>query len=142
MPLLALTVVGLMLLGNLFSGVLSAPSQELIVSAEAAQPAAPYAHPVNLQTEMSASMFHGTVQAIDGETLRVTVRTDFGRLVPVALESCEIIQRLRIGDRVRLDVDVQGVVRALEKTDSYLAKDPQMPNASARTNGRCPEASI
>ncbi len=142
MPLLALTVVSLMLLGGVFAGQPPAPAQELITPTEAAQPAAPYAHPVNLQTEMSASMFHGTVQAIDGDTLRVTVRTDFGRLVPVALESCEIIQRLRIGDRVRLDVDAQGTIRALEKTDSYLARDPQTPNSSARTNGRCPEGSI
>ncbi|MGH7260722.1 MAG: hypothetical protein ACREI9_08590 [Nitrospiraceae bacterium] len=133
MPLLALTVIGLMLLGNVFAGSPDAPAQE---------PAAPYAHPVNLQTEMSAPMFHGTVQAIDRKTLRVTIRTDFGRLVPVALESCEIVQRLRIGDRVRLDVDAQGAVRALEKADSYLATDAHTPRSSTATNGRCPEASL
>ena len=133
MPLLALTAIGLMLLGNIFAGSPDALAQE---------PTAPYAHPVNLQTEISAPMFHGTVQAIDRETLRVTIQTDFGRLVPVALESCEIVQRLRIGDRVRLDVDAQGVVRALEKADSYLAKDLHTPRSSAGTNGRCPEASI
>jgi len=141
MPLLALTVISLMLLGNLFSGTPSAPTSELIAPAETAQPAAPYAHPVNLQAELSAPMFHGTVQAIDRETLRVTVRTDFGRLVPVALENCEIVQRLNVGDRVRLDVDAQGVVRTLEKTDSHLAEALRAPRSATRTNGRCPEAS-
>jgi hypothetical protein len=75
-------------------------------------------------------MFLGTVQAIDREALRVTIRTDFGRLVPLTVERCEIIQRLRIGDRVRLDVDAQGVVRALET-----------PRRSAETGSRCQEAS-
>jgi hypothetical protein len=142
MPLLALTVISLMFLGSLFSGVPSAPTSELIAPAEAVESAAPSAQPVNLQTEISAPMFHGTVQAIDRETLRVTVLTDFGRLVPVALENCEIVQRLNVGDRVRLEVDAQGVVRALEKTDSHLAKDPQTPGSPAMMNGRCPETSI
>ena len=115
MPALALTVIGLTLLGNAFVG----------------EPFEPYAGLVNLQTELSAPMFHGTVQAIDRDALRVTIRTDFGRLVPVTVERCAIIQRLRIGDRVRLDVDAQGVVRAL--------KTPRSP---AGASGRCPEDSI
>jgi hypothetical protein len=115
MPVIALTVIGLILLGNVLAGEPAAP---------------PSAHPVNLQTELSAPMFHGTVQAIDREALRVTIRTDFGRLVPVTVERCEIIQRLRIGDRVRLDVDAHGVVRALAT-----------PPSPAGTRGRCPEVS-
>jgi hypothetical protein len=130
MPVIALIVVGLMLLGNVFAGGLSTPSQEQELTAPASA-AEPPARLVNLQTELSAPMFHGTVQAIDREALRVTIRTDFGRLVPVTVERCEIIQRLRIGDRVRLDVDAQGVVRALET-----------PRSPAGASGRCPEASI
>ncbi len=142
MPVLALAVVGLILLGNLFSDAPSTPTSELIAPAEAAQPAAPYAHSVDLQTELSAPMFHGTVQAIDRETLRVTIRTDFGRLVPVALENCEIIQRLNVGDRVRLDVDAQGVAHVLEKIDSYLTTDSHALRSSDGTSGSCPKSSI
>jgi hypothetical protein len=129
MPVIALTVIGLMLLGNVLAGGRSAPSleQELTAPVEAAEPRAGV---VNLQTELSAPMFHGTVQAIDRKALRVTIRTDFGRLVPVTVERCETIQHLQIGDRIRLDVDAQGVVRALET-----------PHPTAGLGSRCPEAS-
>ena len=81
---------------------------------------APQTTPVALTPELSAPMFHGVVQAIDRSALRVTIRTDFGRLVPVAVDSCDLIQGLQIGDRVRLAVDTQGIVYALESTGAPL----------------------
>lgn len=139
MPSRLLAATSLLLIGSALESVASAPVQEpartpLVQSA-------PQARPVNLETEISAPMFHGTVHTIDRATLRVTIQTDFGRLVPVAVESCEIIHWLRIGDRVRLDVDTQGIVRALEKTGAYLATVPNTSVPSAWLPGRCPEPS-
>lgn len=139
MPSRLLTAISLLLIGSALESVTPAPAQEpartpLVQSA-------PQARPINLETEISAPMFHGTVHTIDRATLRVTIRTDFGRLVPVAVESCEIIHWLHIGDRVRLDVDTQGIVRALEKTGAYLATVPNTPIPSAWLPGRCPEPS-
>lgn len=134
MSLLTPAVLSLMLLGTALGGPTPVPSQETI----AASP--PQAMPVTLTPELSAPMFHGTVHLIDRQALRVTVRTDFGRLVPVKVGSCEIIQWLRIGDRVRLDVDAQGIVRALEKPGEGSASAPGMPLPSARQPDRCPEA--
>lgn len=139
MPSRLLTATSLLLIGSALGSVAAAPAQEpartpLVQSV-------PPARPVNLKTELSAPMFHGTVHTIDRATLRVTIRTDFGQVVPVAVESCEIIHWLRIGDRVRLDVDMQGIVRALEKTGAYLATVPNTSIPSAWLPGRCPETS-
>lgn len=139
MPSRLLTATSLMLLGSALGSVASTPAQE-----PARTPlvqTAPHARPINLETEISAPMFHGTVHIIDRATLRVTIRTDFGRVVPVAVESCEIIHWLRIGDHIRLDVDAQGVVRALVKTGAYLTTPPSTPLPSAWLPGRCPETS-
>jgi hypothetical protein len=132
MPILQLTAIGTLLLGSILGNPASAPAPSAHIT--------PKAQPVILQTEISAPMFHGTVRAIDRAALRVTVQTDFGRLVPVAVGNCEILQRLHIGDHVRLDVDAQGVVRALEKTGVSRAT---VPNTAppARQPGRCPESS-
>ncbi|MBI5776479.1 MAG: hypothetical protein HY444_03725 [Nitrospirae bacterium] len=139
MPSRLLTAASLLLIGSALGSVASAPAQEpartLLVQS------VPHARPINLETEISAPMFHGTVHIIDRATLRVTIRTDFGRLVPVAVESCAIIHWLHIGDRVRLDVDTQGIVRALEKTGAYHATVPNAPTPSAWLPGRCPEPS-
>lgn len=133
MPLLTLAVLGLMLLGTVLGSPKPAPSQEL------AAVTAPQATPVALTPELSAPMFHGTVQAIDQNALRVTIQNDFGRLVPVAVESCDLIQGLQIGDRVRLAVDAQGLVYALETTGASLPSTPDKPVSSARLPGHCPE---
>jgi hypothetical protein len=139
MPNRLLTTTSLLLIGSALGSVASAPAQEpartpLVQSA-------PHARPINLETEISAPMFHGTVHTIDRATLRVTIRTDFGRLVPVVVESCEIIHWLHIGDRVRLDVDTQGIVRALEKTGAYLTTTPNTLIPSDSLPGRCLETS-
>jgi len=139
MPSRLLTVTGLLLIGSALGSGASAPAQEPAPMLRAQS--APHVWPINLEPDISAPMFHGTVHTIDRATLRVTIRTDFGRLVPVAVESCDIIQRLRLGDHVRLDVDAQGVVRALEKTGAYRATVPNTSTRSAWLPGRCPEAS-
>jgi hypothetical protein len=113
----------------------SAPAQDPAQHSEPAVHSPDLTRPVNLRTEISAPMFRGTVFAIDRTTLRVTVRTDFRRLAPGAVEHCEALARLRIGDRVRLDVDVQGIVQALEKTGARRTAAP------ARKTGHCPETS-
>lgn len=140
MPSRLLTATSLLLIGSALGSVASASAQEpartpLVQSA-------PHARSINLETELSSPMFHGTVHAIDRATMRVTIRTDFGRFVPVAVASCEIIHWLRTGDRVRLDVDTQGIVRALEKTGTYLATVPNSPIPSDSLPGCCPEAAI
>lgn len=139
MPSRLLTATSLLLLGSALGSVASAPAQEPARTPPAQS--APHARPINLETDISALMFHGTVRTIDRATLRVTIRTDFGRVVPVAVESCEIIHWLHIGDHVRLDVDTQGIVRALEKTGADLATAPNTPVPSAWLPGRCPETS-
>jgi len=138
-PMGRLTATSLLLIGSALGSAASAPAQEPAPTLRAQS--APHVRPVTLESDISAPMFHGTVHTIDRATLRVTIRTDFGRLVPVAVESCDIIQRLRLGDHVRLDVDTQGVVRALEKTGAYRATVPNPSLPPARLSGRCPEAS-
>jgi hypothetical protein len=133
MPILPLTAMGALLLGSMLGNPASAPAPSAHIT--------PKAQPVILHTEISSPMFHGTVRAIDRAALRVTVQTDFGRLVPVAVESCEILLQLRIGDHVRLDVDAQGVVRALEKTGAARTTAPNTRTPAARQPGRCQETS-
>lgn len=133
MPLLALTVLGLMLLGSLLGSPAPVPSQEP-ETVSAPQPV-----PVTLTPELSASMFHGTVDTIDPAALRATIRTDFGRLVPVTIPSCDLLRRLRIGDRVRLDVDAQGVVRAIDETGAVVSIAPETRLPSAPPPDRCTE---
>lgn len=133
MPLLALTVLGLMLLGTLLSAPAPVPTQE----PEAAS--APQPVPVTLTPELSAPMFHGTVDSIDPVALRMTIRTDFGRLVPVTIASCDLLRRLRIGDRVRLDVDAQGAVRALDTTGAVVSVAPTTLISSTPQPDHCPE---
>jgi len=139
MPSRLLTATSLLLIGSALGSAAAAPAQEPAPAPRA--PSVPHARPINLETDISAPMFHGTVHTIDRATLRVTIQTDFGRLVPVAVENCDIIQRLRLGDQVRLDVDAQGVVRALEKTGADRATVPNTPIPSASLPGRCPETS-
>ena len=139
MPSRLLTATSLLLIGSALGSVASAPAQE--PAHTPFMQSAPHARPINLEAEISAPMFHGTVHIIDRATLRVTIRTDFGRWVPVAVESCEIIHRLHICDRVRLDVDTQGIVRALEKTGAYRATTPNTRIPSGSLPGRCPEIS-
>lgn len=131
MTIFHLTAIGALLAGSLLGdpAAASAPSVHLT----------PKAQPVSLQTEISAPMFHGTILTIDRTALRVTIRTDFGRLVPVAVGNCKTIQHLRIGDHVRLDVDAQGIVRAMKKTGAHLATTPNAPTPSAWQPGPCPE---
>ena len=139
MPLLGLTMLSLMLMGGMTPQSL-APSTQAPAPAPGF-PSAPQAQPVNLQAEISAPMFHGTVHAIDRMTRRVTIRTDFGQVVPVTVGSCEIIQSLRIGDHVRFDVDTQGVVYTLEETGAHLATNPNTLAPSTWAPDRCPETS-
>jgi hypothetical protein len=134
MPLPTPAVLSLILLGSALGVPTPGLSQETI----AASP--PQARPVTLTPELSAPMFHGTVHLIDRQALRVTIRTDFGRLVPVTVGSCQIIQWLQIGDRVRLDVDAQGIVRALEKPTGGPSATPGTPLPSGWQPDRCPEA--
>jgi len=133
MPLLTLAVLGLMLLGTVLGSPKPAPSQEPVATT------APQTTPVALTPELSAPMFHGVVQAIDGHALRVTIRTDFGRLVPVAVESCDLIRGLQIGDRVRLAVDAQGTVYALETTGAPPSPAQDRPVSSDRQPAPCQE---
>lgn len=141
MPLLLLTVLSLMLIGNVLGSPAPAPPQAPGGAPASLPQSVPQAQPVHLQTEISAPMFHGTVQAIDRDTLRVIIRTDFERLVPVAIENCEMLQWLRVGDYVLLDVDAQGAVRVLKKTGSSQTTTPNAPHPSTEVLGRCPEAS-
>lgn len=133
MPLLALVVLGLTLLGAVMGSPKPVPSQEPVAVA------APQTLPVALTPELSAPMFHGVVQAIDRPALRVTIRTDFGRLVPVEVDSCDLIRGLQIGDRVRLAVDTQGIVYALETTGTSPSPAPDRPVASDRQPAPCQE---
>jgi len=131
MPRLTPAVLGLMLLGTALGD--PAPAQETLAAP------VPQAIPVTLTPELSAPMFHGTVHLIDRQALRVTIRTDFGRLVPVTVGNCNIIHRLQIGDRVRLDVDAQGIVRALEKPGAGSPATPGTPLPSSWQPDRCRE---
>ena len=139
-----MTLIGLAILVLMLTGILtSEPPHSYAVEAVPVPVSSPVpqAQPVNLQAEMSGPMFHGTVHSIDRVTLRVTIRTDFGRVVPVTVDSCDMLQWLRIGDHVRLDVDAQGIVQALEKTGAVLTAAPGAPAPSAWKPGRCPEIS-
>ncbi len=133
MTILPLTAIGALFVGSMLGNPTSGPAP--------AMQTAPEAQPVNLRTEMSAPMFQGRVHAIDRAALRVTIQTDFGRLVPVAVESCDILNRLRIGDRVHLDVDAQGIVRRLDKTGAHFSTTPNPRVSSSRKPGPCPETS-
>lgn len=139
MVLLGLAFVGLMLTGILTAQPPPSSAGEA-VPVSSSSPAA-QAQPVSLQIEISGPMFQGTVHTIDRAALRVTIRTDFGRVVPVTVDSCDMLQGLRIGDHVRLDVDAQGIVQALEKAGAVLATAPGAPASSTLVSSRCPETS-
>lgn len=132
MPLLTFAVLALMFLGSVLGNPGPAPSQE-----PATLPA-PEPRPAAMRPELSASMFHGIVRAIDWRSLRVTIQTDFGRVVPVAVESCDIIEGLEIGDRVRLAVDTRGIVYAME-AQGPSSRSATSPASSSRPTGRCQE---
>lgn len=133
MPLPALAVLALMLLGTVLGNPTPAPSQE------PAAVAPPAATPVALTPELSAPMFQGIVQAVDRQALRVTIHTDFGRVVPLAVESCDVIDGLRIGDRVRLAMDAQGIVYAIEAQGPSPSRASDPRRSSSRRPGRCQE---
>jgi hypothetical protein len=141
MPVFALTVISLMLAGSLFGNQAAGPSPEPAAGRLETARTAPAALPVSLRTELSASMFHGTVVTIDRVALHVTIRTDFGRTVAVPVETCDMIQGVRAGDRVRLDVDAQGVVRLQEKTGGYRTTAPDVFAPAVSLPGHCPETS-
>lgn len=132
MPILALTVVGLMLVGQLAAHEAPKPPQEpypVTAPAQVSTPADVLA-PLALQADLSAAMFHGTVHAIARTNLRVTILTDYGRFVFIPVQSCERLLRLKPGDRVWLDVDAQGTVRVRGMTDPPASDMPGMPAPS------------
>ncbi len=133
MPFLTFAVLGLMLLGTLFGQPKPAPSQA------AASMAAPQTSPAEPTPEPSTPMLYGVVQAIDRSALRVTIRTEIGRLVPVTVDSCDLIQELQVGDRVRLAMDTQGIVYALEFTGVPLTSAPDQSLSSSRRPTPCQE---
>ena len=132
MPLLALTVLGLLLLGVLGSPRPSPPEQPVAVTVPQTAPVAP-------ASELPPSMFHGTVQAIDRHALHITIRTDIGGLIPVTIDTCDLLQGMQIGDQVRLAVNAQGTAYALETTGASLSTVPDAPVSSALRSGQCPE---
>lgn len=132
MPLLTFAVLALMFLGSVLGNPKPAPSQE------SAALTAPEPRPAAMTPELSASMFHGIVRSIDWQALRVTIQTDFGRVVPVAVESCDVIEGLKIGDRVRLAVDTRGIVYAME-AQSPSSRSSTSPASSVRPTGHCRE---
>jgi hypothetical protein len=139
MPILALTILTLMLGGALMERPADKPQPAVQEHQVQSGTLPPHTHLATLHPELSAPMFHGTVQSIDRTTLRVTIRTDFGRLVFATMENCERLFTLRPGDRVRLDVDPRGTVRTVEKTDSLLTQVPETSHAPAWPSIRCRE---
>ncbi len=133
MPLLTLAVLGLMLLGAVLGSPAPVPSQQPVAVA------APQTLPAPPTPERSAPMMHGVVQAIDPSALHVTIRTDVGRLVPVLIESCDLLEGLKIGDRVRLAMDTQGTVYALETTGTPLSSASDQAASPHRPPGPCQE---
>lgn len=71
-------------------------------------PAAARVLQINLQADLDATMFQGTVQAVNAYDSSLVIRTDFGRTVVLFAEDCYMAAGLKAGDRVRLEPNAAG----------------------------------
>ncbi|MEW6543274.1 MAG: hypothetical protein AB1411_06645 [Nitrospirota bacterium] len=77
-----------------------------------------------LNPEAQETMFEGTIEAVDWDSLSITVKTDFGRVLVLSATSTEALAQLSQGDRVRLEVDLKGSlqVRKLEPATGHRSQ--------------------
>jgi hypothetical protein len=84
-------------------------------------------HRTDLKPEIQATMFQGTIEAVDRHGLSLTIKTDFGRVLSLSLPDSAAISQLHKGDRVWLEADGQGLltIRKLNPHDVPLTQDPK-----------------
>jgi hypothetical protein len=94
-------------------------------------PAAARALAISLQADLDASMFQGTVQAVNAFDSSLVIRTDFGRTVVLFAQDCYMAAGLKAGDRVRLEPDAAGslTVTPLDRRPSGRSADVSQPVA-------------
>jgi hypothetical protein len=61
---------------------------------------------------------HGTVLAADPPRLRLSVRTEDGRQVELAVANVDAMRAVQRGDHIRVDVDRHGIALNIHKTPS------------------------
>ncbi|HKW86627.1 MAG TPA: hypothetical protein VJM82_06135 [Nitrospiraceae bacterium] len=68
-----------------------------------------------------------TIEEIDSAGLKVTVKTDQGESLSLSVANAEVMKGLTKGDRVSLELDVQGRVRKIVKIapDLKIAPEPK-----------------
>jgi hypothetical protein len=81
----------------------------------------------DLKPEIQATMFQGTIEAVDPEKLSLTIKTDFGRVLSLSLHDAAAMRGLHRGDRVWLEADGQGLltVKKLNTHDVPLTQQPK-----------------
>ncbi|MGH7205014.1 MAG: hypothetical protein ACREI2_02265 [Nitrospiraceae bacterium] len=91
----------------LFLGVTFSPSQGALVA--------------------STAFIGSTIEEIDLAGLKVTIKTDQGESLSLSVTNAEVMKGLTKGDRVSLELDVQGRVMKIVKTAPNLkiAPDPK-----------------
>lgn len=140
MPILTITVVSLMIAGHLWAPADPTPLPGSPLATLSVQAPPPISRRVAIEGEFSAAMFEGTVHAVEPATSRVTIQTDFGRVIPITVQPCHWSLHLKPGDRVRLDVDAHGTIRPRKMADPAASAMPDPPRAHERLEGRCPGA--
>lgn len=75
----------------------------------------------------STTFIGSTIEAIDLAGLKVTIKTDQGESLSLPVANAEVMKGLTKGDRVSLELDVQGRVMKIVKIapDRKIAPEPK-----------------
>jgi len=75
----------------------------------------------------STTFIGSTIEEIDLAGLKVTIKTDQGESLSLPVANAEVMKGLTKGDRVSLELDVQGKVMKIVKTapDLKIAPEPK-----------------
>lgn len=63
-------------------------------------------------------MFHGMIEGRNPAVLSVTIKTNFGQMLPFSTSEGEVIKGVEKGDRVGIVVNALGIVVQLQKSIS------------------------
>lgn len=75
----------------------------------------------------STTFIGSTIEEIDLAGMKITIKTDQGESLSLSVASAEVMKGLTKGDRVSLELDVQGRVMKIVKTapDLKIAPEPK-----------------
>ena len=92
----------------------------------------------DLRVEIEPSMFRGTVESINLQDSRVTIKTDFGRLLSLTVQDCAMLGELKEGDRVMLEEEQSQItITKLDQPVSDVTSDLPAGGTSLGASGHC-----